>query len=181
MTLSSAKESLGLKSLPRSLSFILTSIVLLAVFLIGASRLLISYPISSTIREYIVGFDGSVGDASVNGQSAPSFKELATAESPVSLLELDGLEAISGKGPSFQNGTDHLRFPSGSPAVGDEKSQLSENSTKVFQVLDPPGGPDIVNPGAGGNGSTSLYTAVSAAPPPDALHGYPKNNVSGMI
>ncbi|KAE8729923.1 Protein trichome birefringence-like 18 [Hibiscus syriacus] len=57
MTLASPKGSPKMTALPRSLSSIAASVVLLATFLIFASLLLVSFPFGSAVRGYFYGVD----------------------------------------------------------------------------------------------------------------------------
>ncbi|GKV33707.1 hypothetical protein SLEP1_g42176 [Rubroshorea leprosula] len=60
MTSDSPRGSPKMATLPRSLSSIVVSVVGLAMFLIFASLLLVSYPISSTVRGYFYSLDRKV-------------------------------------------------------------------------------------------------------------------------
>ncbi|TYI17757.1 hypothetical protein ES332_A07G047100v1 [Gossypium tomentosum] len=60
MTLASSKTSLKMAAFPRGVSFIAASMALLAMFLIFASWLLVSYPIASTVSEYISGVNRKI-------------------------------------------------------------------------------------------------------------------------
>ncbi|KAG4136997.1 hypothetical protein ERO13_D07G043700v2 [Gossypium hirsutum] len=60
MTLASSKTSLKMAAFPRGVSFIAASMALLAMFLIFASWLLVSYPITSTVSEYISGVNRKI-------------------------------------------------------------------------------------------------------------------------
>ncbi|TYJ25373.1 hypothetical protein E1A91_A07G045600v1 [Gossypium mustelinum] len=60
MTLASSKTSLKMAAFLRGVSFIAASMALLAMFLIFASWLLVSYPITSTVSEYISGVNRKI-------------------------------------------------------------------------------------------------------------------------
>ncbi|XVF12378.1 hypothetical protein REPUB_Repub08aG0112300 [Reevesia pubescens] len=60
MTLASPKGSLKMAALPRILSSIAALVVVLAMLLIFASWLLVSYPIGSTVRGYFYGVDRKI-------------------------------------------------------------------------------------------------------------------------
>ncbi|KAE8682348.1 Protein trichome birefringence-like 18 [Hibiscus syriacus] len=60
MTLASPKGSPKMTALPRSLTSIAVSVVLLATFLIFASLLLVSFPFGSAVRGYFYGVDRKI-------------------------------------------------------------------------------------------------------------------------
>ena len=174
----------GLISLPRSIKI---SVVFLALFLIGASRFLISYPIVSTVHEYILGFDSSIVENLVNStasedlqndQNIPSAVDLASGLSPHSQIKSNGLH--------IQNKTDQMEIsiapsPNGSKFERDEKSQLSKNSNEEKHLAEPPEINDVGNPGTDINVLSSSNDSSSVAPPSNVLHVYSQKNISGIL
>ncbi|PPR91035.1 hypothetical protein GOBAR_AA29657 [Gossypium barbadense] len=77
MTLASSKTSLKMAAFPRGVSFIAASMALLAMFLIFASWLLVSYPITSTVSEYISGVNRKIV-LPVKDVSGSSLEQLTT-------------------------------------------------------------------------------------------------------
>ncbi|PPD66828.1 hypothetical protein GOBAR_DD36296 [Gossypium barbadense] len=93
MTLASPKGNGKMVAFPRGLTSIAASVVILAMFLIFASWLLVSFPIGSAIRGYFYGVDGKIVlpasknvDYSYSNSSSGSNLELPTMSSNSSVV-----------------------------------------------------------------------------------------------
>uniref|UniRef100_A0A1D1YDV8 50S ribosomal protein L13 n=1 Tax=Anthurium amnicola TaxID=1678845 RepID=A0A1D1YDV8_9ARAE len=202
MTLASPKSISGFLPLPRTLSSLLISVAGLALFLIVASRFLISYPISSTIHEYIVGVDHSRGTAlfNTNGTVVPQnnqkgvpVNESATgfepSDNPASinssyLGERQGAEDEKKK--SSENGTnttkiDEPSFPGGTQEENPGKNYISQNATEGLQIDSSKSakGSSVVRSKAFDSASTSVDSTATVAPPSQLLTNYSKKIDSG--
>ncbi|KAJ9164091.1 hypothetical protein P3X46_023706 [Hevea brasiliensis] len=91
MTLDSPNGVPGLVALPRSLSSLAVSVGGLAIFLVLASLLMVSYPIRSTVRGYFYGVDNS------NKLALPVFPGNESRDSNVDVINSD-----SPSGPSLE-------------------------------------------------------------------------------
>lgn len=115
MTSDPPKGVPGLVALPRSLSSIAVSIGGLAIFLILASLLLVSYPIGSTVHEYFYGVDN------YNKLDLPIYS--GSESNAVRILDRN-VDAIDRNSPSGLS----LEVPISSSGVNDSVDDIDKNS-----------------------------------------------------
>ncbi|XP_015581134.1 protein YLS7 [Ricinus communis] len=120
MTLDSPKGVLGFVAFPRSLSSMAVSVGGLAIFLILASLLLVSYPIGSTVHGYFYGVDNSSNDKLVLPVFPDNTKNILDSNE----------DLISKNSPSGSS----LEVPISSSGVNDSVEVSDKNSEPNLQL-----------------------------------------------